>query len=153
MDTNNSMVYCPASGAKSQFDIVQLSNQHYHGHLDQQRQQVWERQMILSLVHPDQDEHCDHNLPTPCPPSTPIFVQYTNLGHHPIQYVQLPDTRYNARMDFIHSNHYEHSAIAMLNTLSQSTHKRAVQMNICHTSAGSAHRHQATVHNRKRRPS
>ena len=67
----------------TQFDIVQLSNQQYQDHLEQQMRLALERGAILTFAYPEQDDQCGHDLPTPCPPSTPILYQYTNSGCHP----------------------------------------------------------------------
>ena len=63
----------------SSFYIVHVSNEHYLDHHLRTQQPATGGHEILPY-HIKQDSPCDHNLPTPCPPSTPILVQLTNLG-------------------------------------------------------------------------
>ena len=61
------------------FYTVHISNEHYIEHCLRTQQPATEGQNILPY-YIKQDSPCDHNLPTPCPPSTPILVQLTNSG-------------------------------------------------------------------------
>ena len=63
----------------SSFYIVHVSKEHYIEHYLRTPQPATEGQHILPY-HNKQDSPCEHNLPTPCPPSTPILIQLTNSG-------------------------------------------------------------------------
>jgi hypothetical protein len=69
----------------STFYIVQLSNGHCVEHIMRGTSPVAEGQHILPY-HIEQDSPCVHNLPTPCPPSTPILVQLTLSIDRPSTY-------------------------------------------------------------------
>jgi hypothetical protein len=63
----------------SPFYIIHLSNVYYIEHFMRSLPPAAEGQHILPY-HNKPDSPCEHNLPTPCPPSTPILVQLTNSG-------------------------------------------------------------------------
>ena len=78
-------------------------------------------QAILPFAYPNQENPCDHNMPTPCPPSTPITYQYTNSGRYSFQeFVDIttnsPDSNL---MDSINATHYEQGAVLLLNSLNK----------------------------------
>ena len=73
------------------FYLVQLSNQYYIEHSQRSLHPATERRQILPYLHP-RASPCEHNLPTPCPPSTPILVQWTNSGRNlDVHVVKGPD--------------------------------------------------------------
>ena len=68
----------------STFYLLQLSNDHYMEHLMRSPPPSTEGRNILPY-HVTRHNPCEHNLPTPCPPSTPILIQLTKLGPKPIR--------------------------------------------------------------------
>jgi hypothetical protein len=114
------MSYCPASGGMSQFQIVQMSNKHHQDHMQRQRQIARANISILPLAHPDQSQ-CDHDSPTPCPPSTPIIAQCTESGRQSFQGLLDPNNNNTVStvMNSIITTHYEQEAILLLNGLNK----------------------------------
>ena len=101
----------------SPFYLVHLSNEHYIEHVMRTSPPAAERQLILPY-HNKPDSPCEHNLPTPCPPSTPILVQLTNSGRS--QYVQSHQGPTDNLLQRLHSDLINRSAIYILNELNGS---------------------------------
>ena len=78
---------------------------------------VAERQHILPY-HTKRDSPCEHNLPTPCPPSTPILVQLTNSGRN--QHVPVHQGPKDDLLQRLHSDLFNRLAINILNKLNNS---------------------------------
>ena len=76
-----------------------------------------ERQHILPY-HTKPDSPCEHNLPTPCPPSTPILVQLTNSGRN--QHVPVHQGPKDDLLQRLHSDLFNRLAINILNKLNNS---------------------------------
>ena len=76
-----------------------------------------ERQHILPY-HTKPDSPCEHNLPTPCPPSTPILVQLTNSGRN--QHVPVHQGPKDDLLQGFHSDLFNRLAINILNKLNNS---------------------------------
>ena len=107
----------------SSFYIVQLSNEHYIEHIMRGTSPVAEGQNILPY-HIKQDSPCEHNLPTPCPPSTPILVQLTNSGRpNTVSSHQGPKEDFIQRL---HNDLINRSAINILNDLNNSPAVEAI---------------------------
>ena len=101
----------------SPFYIVHLSNEHYIEHVMRAPPPAAEGQQIL-LYHIKPDSPCEHNLPTPCPPSTPILIQLTNSGRP-----NNDSVHQGPRDNLIQRLHYDllnRSAINILNKLNNS---------------------------------
>ena len=101
----------------SSFYIIQLSNEYYIEHLRRSPPPATDRRHILPY-HTKSDSPCEHNLPTPCPPSTPILVQLTNSGRN--QYVQVHQGPEDDLLQRLHSDLFNRSAIDILNKLNNS---------------------------------
>ena len=65
----------------TQFYLIQLANQCYLDQIQRSPPPATERRQILPHLHPTASP-CQHNLPTPCLPSTPILVQLKNSGRN-----------------------------------------------------------------------
>ena len=107
----------------SSFYIVHLSNEHYIEHNMRRPPPLAEGQNILPY-HIKQDSPCEHNLPTPCPPSTPILVQLTNSGRP-----KTVSSHQGPKEDFIqrlHNDLINRSAINILNGLNNSPAVEAI---------------------------
>ena len=117
----------------SSFYIVHLSNEHYIEHNMRRPPPLAEGQNILPY-HIKQDSPCEHNLPTPCPPSTPILVQLTNSGRP-----KTVSSHQGPKEDFIqrlHNDLINRSAINILNDLNNSPAVEAIS-----PTRGSRHDH------------
>merc|ERR1712051_1014445 len=101
----------------SSFYIVHVSNEHYIDHHLRTQQPATEGHEILPY-HIKQDSPCDHNLPTPCPPSTPILVQITNSGRPNNVSVHTRSTE--DQIQRLHQDLLNTSAIKTLNMLNDS---------------------------------
>ena len=101
----------------SSFYIVHVSNEHYIDHHLRTQQPATGGHEILPY-HIKQDSPCDHNLPTPCPPSTPILVQITNSGRPNNVSVHTRSTE--DQIQRLHQDLLNTSAIKTLNMLNDS---------------------------------
>ena len=101
----------------SPFYIVQVSNEHYIEHYLRTPPPAAEGQHILPY-HNKPDSPCEHNLPTPCPPSTPILVQLTNSGRP--NYVSVHQGPRDDLIQKLHCDLLNRSAINILNKLNNS---------------------------------
>ena len=101
----------------SSFYIVHVSNEHYLDHHLRIQQPATRGHEILPY-HIKQDSPCDHNLPTPCPPSTPILVQITNSGRPNNVSVHTRSTE--DQIQRLHHDLLYTSAIKTLNMLNDS---------------------------------
>ena len=101
----------------SSFYIVHVSNEHYIDHHLRTQQPATGGHEILPY-HIKQDSPCDHNLPTPCPPSTPILVQITNSGRPNNVSVHTRST--DDQIQRLHQDLLNTSAIKTLNMLNDS---------------------------------
>ena len=117
----------------SSFYIVHVSNEHYIEHYLRTQQPATEGQHILPY-HIKQDSPCDHNLPTPCPPSTPILVQLTNSGRP--NYVPVHQGPADNLIQRLHLDLLNRSAIYILNILNNSPAVESVS-----PTGGSRHDH------------
>ena len=117
----------------SSFYIVHVSNEHYIEHYLRTPQPTTEGQHILPY-HNKQDSPCEHNLPTPCPPSTPILVQLTNSGHP--NYVPVHKGPTDDPIQRLHLDLLNRSAINILNMLNNSPAVESVS-----PTGGSRHDH------------
>ena len=107
----------------SPFYISQLSNEYYiEHHLRSPPPATGRRQILPYHIKPDSP--CEHNLPTPCPPSTPILVQLTNSGRS--QYVPSHQGPTDNLLQKLHSDLINRSAIYLLNELNKSPAVEAV---------------------------
>ena len=120
-NTTINMSYRPTTGGMSQFQIVQISNKHHQDHMQRHRRIARDNRVILPLMDPDQSQ-CDHDLPTPCPPSTPmptpcppstpIITQCTESGLQSFQALVDPNNNTTvSTMNSIVTTHYEQEAI------------------------------------------
>lgn len=107
----------------SPYYITQLSNEYYIEHLLRSPAPAAGRKQILPY-HTKPDSPCEHNLPTPCPPSTPILVQLTNSGR--TQYVPVHQGPTDNLLQRLHSDLINRSAIYILNELNESPAVEAV---------------------------
>ena len=107
----------------STFYLVQLSNRRYQEHLIRSQHSATEGTHILPY-HFKSTSPCEHNLPTPCPPSTPILVQHTNSGRHLNVHTQ-HNTAGNT-LEKLHANLLYRLAIDILNSLNSSPAVEAV---------------------------
>lgn len=97
-----------------QFYIVQMSNQYYQEHTQRIPPPAAERRQILPYLHPTASP-CEHNLPTPCPPSTPILIQWTNSGRNlDIHVVKGPE---DSLIQTLHSDLFRQQAMTILKQL------------------------------------
>ena len=101
----------------SPFYITQLSNEYYIEHFMRSPPPATERHHILPY-HTKPDSPCEHNLPTPCPPSTPILVQLTNSGRN--QHVPVHQGPKDDLLQRLHSDVFKRLAINILNKLNNS---------------------------------
>ena len=101
----------------SLFYIVHVSNEHYIEQYLRTPQPATEGQHILPY-HNKQDSPCEHNLPTPCPLSTPILVQLTNSGRP--NYVPVHKGPTDDPIQRLHLDLLNRSAINILNMLNNS---------------------------------
>ena len=74
--------------------------------------------------HAKPESPCEHNLPTPCPPSTPILVQFTNSGRN--QYVQVHQGPADNLLQRLHTDLLNRTAIDTLNSLNKSPAVEAI---------------------------
>ena len=107
----------------STFYLVQLSNRRYQEHVIRSQHSTTEGTHILPY-HFKSVSPCEHNLPTPCPPSTPILVQHTNSGRHLNVHTQ-HNTAGNT-LEKLHANLLYRLAIDILNSLNSSPAVEAV---------------------------
>ena len=107
----------------SMFYLVQLSNKHYIEHLMRSPYPATEGRHILPY-HFKSASPCEHNLPTPCPPSTPILVQHTNSGRN--LNVHMHYNTAGNTLQKLHANLLYRSAIDTLNSLNNSPAVEAV---------------------------
>jgi hypothetical protein len=129
-NTTINMSYRPTTRAMSQFQIVQISNKHYQDYVQRHRRITRNNRVIMPLMDPDQSQ-CDHDLPTPCPPSTPmptpcppstpIITQCTESGLQSFQALIDPNNNKTVsnNMNSIVKTHYEQDAIFLLNELNE----------------------------------
>ena len=117
----------------SSFYIVHVSNDHYIEHYLRTPQPATEGQHILPY-HNKQDSPCKHNLPTPCPLSTPILVQLTNSGRP--NYVPVHKGPTDDPIQRLHLDLLNRSAINILNMLNNSPAVESVS-----PTGGSRHDH------------
>ena len=101
----------------SPYYITQLSNEYYIEHFMRSPPPATERMNILPYHH-QSDSPCEHNLPTPCPPSTPILVQLTNSGQN--RYIQVHQGPEDDLLQRLHSDLFNRMAIEILNKLNKS---------------------------------
>ena len=101
----------------SPFYIVQVSNEHYIEHYLRTPPPAAEGQHILPY-HNKPDSPCEHNLPTPCPPSTRILVQLTNSGRN--QHIQVHQGPEDDLLQRLHADLFNRTAINILNELNKS---------------------------------
>ena len=112
---------------------VQLSNQYYQGHIQRSPPPAAERRQILPYLHPTASP-CEHNLPTPCPPSTPILIQWTNSGRNlDIHVVKGPE---DSLIQTLHSDLFRQQAMTILKQLNISPAVESVSPTL-----GSRHDH------------
>ena len=107
----------------SPFYIVHLSNEHYIKHFMRSPPPAAEEQHIL-LYHNKPDSPCEHNLPTPCPPSTPILVQLTNSGRP--KHVSVHQGPRDDLTQRLHCDLINRSAINILNRINNSPAVEAI---------------------------
>ena len=99
----------------SVFYLTQLSNKCYIEHVMRSPPPATRRIEILPDQHKSASP-CEHNLPTPCPQSTPILVQLTNSGRNSNIHKGTGDTL----LQLLHSDLYNKTAIKILNELNNS---------------------------------
>ena len=107
----------------SMFYLVQRSNRRYLEHLMRSQHPATEGTYILPY-HFKSASPCEHNLPTPCPPSTPILVQYTNSGRN--LNVHMHHNTAGSTLQKLHANLLHRLAIDILNSLNSSPAVEAV---------------------------
>ena len=107
----------------SMFYLVQLSNAQYMEHAMRSPPPATEGRNILPY-HVRRFSPCEHNLPTPCPPSTPIQIQLTNSGRN--QYVQVHQEPADNLLQELHSDLLYRTAIDILNSLNNSPAVEAI---------------------------
>ena len=107
----------------STFYLVQLSNAQYMEHTMRSPPPATEGRKILPY-HVKRFSPCKHNLPTPCPPSTPIQIQLTNWGQN--QYVQVHQGLADNLLQELHSDLLYRAAIDILNSLNNSPTVEAI---------------------------
>ena len=129
-NTTINMSYRPTTRGMSQFQIVQISNKHYQDYVQRHRRITRNNRVIMPLMDPDQSQ-CDHDsptpcppstpMPTPCPPSTPIITQCTESGLQSFQALIDPNNNKTVsnNMNSIVKTHYEQDAIFLLNELNE----------------------------------
>ena len=110
----------------STFYLIQLSNEYYIEHILRSPPPATERMQILPYHHQSVSP-CEHNLPTPCPPSTPILVQLTNSGRN--LDVHLRKGPEDTLIQTLHSDLSKKTAIAILNELNDSPAIESVSPN------------------------
>ena len=107
----------------SMFYLVQRSNRRYLEHLIRSQYPATEGTYILPY-HFKSVSPCEHNLPTPCPPSTPILVQHTNSGRN--LNVQMHHNAAGSTLQTLHANLLYRLAIDTLNSLNGSPAVEAI---------------------------
>ena len=101
----------------STFYLVQRSNRRYLEHVMRSQQPATEGTYILPY-HIKPASPCEHTLPTPCPPTTPILVQYTNSGRNLNVHMHLNTV--GTAIQKLHTNLLHRLAIDILNSLNGS---------------------------------
>ena len=107
----------------STFYLVQRSNRRYLQHVMRSQLPATEGTYILPY-HFKSVSPCEHNLPTPCPPSTPILVQHTNSGRN--LNVQMHHNAIEDTLQNLHANLLYRLAIDTLNSLNGSPAVEAI---------------------------
>ena len=107
----------------STFYLVQRSNRRYLEHVMRSQQPATEGTYILPY-HIKSASPCEHNLPTPCPPTTPILVQHTNSGRNLKVHMHLNTV--GAAIQKLHINLLHRLAIDTLNSLNGSPAVEAI---------------------------
>ena len=108
----------------SVFYLVQLSNKRYFEHLTRSQRPATTEGTYILPYHFKSASPCEHNLPTPCPPSTPILVQHTNSGRN--LNVQMHHNAAGSTLQNLHANLLYRLAIDTLNSLNGSPAVEAI---------------------------